>query len=70
MRGGSSCRGLPEFPLNAEAILCKVAASSPLRFRCSRIDTLVVDLHDLHFQAVLIGPPGFFVEKPKNGQPF
>ena len=29
MRGGSGCRGLPEFPLAAEATLCKVAAFVP-----------------------------------------
>jgi hypothetical protein len=36
MQGGSGCRGLPEFPLVAEAILCKIAASALLRLSCSR----------------------------------
>jgi len=36
LRGGSGCRGLPEFPLSAEAILCKVAASFPCGLSGSR----------------------------------
>ena len=37
-RGGSGCRGSPEFPLSAEAILCKFAASFPCGLSGSRCE--------------------------------